>query len=41
MKMDYTSLKNKAAYFELIQGENYLLEQQIKEEMVGSVNFEE
>lgn len=27
MKMDYDSLLNKAAYFDLIQGENYLLEQ--------------
>lgn len=27
MKMDYESILNKAAYFDLIQGENYLLEQ--------------
>lgn len=27
MKMDYDSILNKAAYFDLIQGENYLLEQ--------------
>lgn len=30
MRMDYDSLLNKAAYFDLIQGENYLLEKIIK-----------
>ncbi|MEI5993913.1 hypothetical protein [Candidatus Enterococcus mansonii] len=37
MKMDYDSLLNKAAYFDLIQGENYLLEKIVlsEEEIVG------
>lgn len=30
MKMDYDSLLNKAAYFDLIQGENYLLERMVR-----------
>ncbi|MGM0219072.1 hypothetical protein [Enterococcus sp. AZ126] len=32
MKMDYDSILNKAAYFDLIQGENYLLEQVVLHE---------
>ncbi|MGX7440168.1 hypothetical protein ACWOE0_15730 [Enterococcus caccae] len=37
MKMDYESILNKAAYFDLIQGENYLLEQIVlnEESVVG------
>ncbi|MGX7245545.1 hypothetical protein ACWOC1_11955 [Enterococcus quebecensis] len=38
MKMDYDSILNKAAYFDLIQGENYLLEQIVlnEETIVGA-----
>lgn len=32
MRMDYDSILNKAAYFDLIQGENFLLEQIILNE---------
>ncbi|GCF95677.1 hypothetical protein NRIC_35680 [Enterococcus florum] len=40
MKMDYDNLVSKATYFDLLQGENYLLEQMIQEDE-GSVVSEE
>lgn len=36
MKMDYENLMDKAAYFDLLQGENYLLEQIFQQKQVKS-----